>query len=67
MLFIAYCLRKGWSIKDVSTQSYRQDQLPLDVHHDDKAIFEEKNDFVAHKSELIDDQEDDLDNLNLDI
>lgn len=37
------------------------------MHHEDKAIFEEKNDFVAHKSELIDEEEDDLDNLNLDI
>ena len=47
--------------------TYRDYQLPLNIHHESKEIFENKNDFINYKSDLIDSEEDDLDNFNLDI
>ena len=67
MFAFQYCMRSGWFIDDVNEQGYRQTQLELNIHHASKEIFEDGNQFVTHKSALINSEEDDLDNLNLDI
>ena len=64
---VHYCMTKGWFIREPSSKNYRSVQLSLDIGHENKKIFDQNNDFVQHKSELVDEDEDDLDNLNFDI
>lgn len=64
---IGFCLHKGWKTKELTEGTYRDYQLPLDIHHENEKIFYGKNDFINYKSDLIDSEEDDLDNFNLDI
>lgn len=64
---VHYCMHKGWYIKDMKYDSYRDGQLSVNIHHENEKVFVARNDFVQHKSELIDHDEDDLDNANLDI
>ena len=43
MLAFTYCLRKGWIIDEVNDLGYRTAQLPLNIHHASKTIFEDGN------------------------
>lgn len=67
MWMVQYCMRKGWNIKSMKTDNFRETQLQINIHHENEKVFIDNNDFVQHKSELIDHQEDDLDGCNLDI
>lgn len=67
MCSIGFCLHKGWNVKELGDATYRDYQLPLNIHHESEELFYEKNDFAKYKSDLIDSEEDDLDNFNLDI
>lgn len=67
MLSIGFCLHKGWNVEELTNGTYRDYQLPLNIHHESDELFYAKNDFINFKSELIDSEEDDLDNFNLDI
>jgi len=67
MCSVGFCLHKGWKVSELSDRTYRDSQLSLNLHHENEELFYKKNDFVNHKSELIDSEEDDLDNFNLDI
>ena len=67
MLSIGFCLHKGWNVTELSNGTYRDYQLPLNIHHESDELFYAKNDFINFKSDLIDSEEDDLDNFNLDI
>jgi hypothetical protein len=67
MCFFAYCLRKGWTIEDLADKSYKDLQLPQDLAHTREDLFDTENDFQNYKSELIDEEEDDVDDLNLEI
>lgn len=67
MFSIGFCLHKGWNVKELTQGTYRDYQLPLNIHHESEELFYAKNDFINFKSELIDSEEDDLDNFNLDI
>lgn len=67
MWMVQYCMRKGWFIKEMRTDNYRETQLQINIHHENEKVFIDNNDFVQHKSALIDHQEDDLDGCNLDI
>lgn len=66
---IGYCLRKQWNINELSMKKecYREMQLQLSINHENQEFFTDNNDFINHKSDLIADEEDDLDNFNLDI
>jgi len=64
---IGFCLHKGWNVTELRNMTYRDYQLPMNIHHESDELFYAKNDFVNFKSELIDSEEDDLDNFNLDI
>ena len=65
---IAYCMRKGWTIKELDLDNYREMQLAVNIHHENEKVFVDGNEFIQHKSELIDHQEDDdLDGCNFDI
>mmetsp|Transcript_3018 Transcript_3018/g.4084 ORF Transcript_3018/g.4084 Transcript_3018/m.4084 type:complete len:221 (+) Transcript_3018:1881-2543(+) len=67
MISIGMCLHKGWKVKEIDMKTYRDFQLPINIHHEDQDLFERNNDFVNFKSDLIDSEEDDLDEFNLDI
>lgn len=67
MLSIGFCLHKGWNVTELTNGTYRDYQLPMNIHHESDELFYAKNDFINFKSELIDSEEDDLDNFNLDI
>jgi hypothetical protein len=67
MISVGYCLHKGWKVKEIGMRTYRDYQLPMNIHHEDKDLFERNNDFINFKSDLIDSEEDDLDYFNLDI
>jgi len=67
MVFIGYCLHKGWSIPDLTARTFRDDQLKMQFNHEEREFSTENNDFDKFKSDLIDSEEDDLDNFNLDI
>jgi len=67
MVFIAFCLRKGWSIKDFNDRSYRSLQMDINMYHENEELFKADNDFENYPSKLVDSEEDDLDNFNLDI
>ena len=67
MISIGYCLHKGWKISEINMSTYRDYQLPINIHHEDYDLFERNNDFINFKSDLIDSEEDDLDQFNLDI
>jgi hypothetical protein len=67
MWMVSYCMRKGWTIKELDPNNYREMQLAVNIHHENEKLFVDSNDFVQHKSELIDHQEDDLEGCNLDI
>lgn len=67
LVMIGYCLRKNWTIEELHQQTYRELQYKLSINHENSDVFDAQNDFVNHKSELIADEEDDLDNFNLDI
>ncbi len=60
-------MTKGWFIREPSSKNFRSTQLAVDVSHENESVFDNNNDFVTHKSELIDYQEDDCDNLNFQI
>jgi hypothetical protein len=64
MGMVRYCMTKGWFIREPSSKNFRSTQLAVDVSHENESVFDNNNDFVTHKSELIDYQEDDCDNLN---
>ena len=67
MWMIRYCMIKGWFIREPSMQNYRSEQLKVNLSHENQTIFDQNNEFVNYKSDLISYEEDDLDNLNLDI
>jgi hypothetical protein len=67
LVMIGYCLRKQWKIEDLQMDSYRANQLKISINNENDEFYEVQNDFVNHKSDLIADEEDDLDNFNLDI
>merc|ERR1719458_519841 len=67
MISIGFCLHKGWKVSELGMNTYRDYQLPINIHHEDQEIFERQNDFINFKSDLIDSEEDDLDQFNLDI
>ena len=67
MCSIGFCLHKQWSVSEINMYTYRDYQLPLNIHHESEELFQKKNDFINFKSDLIDSEEDDLDNFNLDI
>ena len=67
MASIGFCLHKGWNVNEINMKTYRDFQLPMNMHHEDKDLFERNNDFINFKSDLIDSEEDDLDKFNLDI
>ena len=67
MLSIGFCLHKGWNVSELNDRTYRDYQLPLNIHHESEELFFAQNDFINFKSDLIDSEEDDLDNFNLDI
>lgn len=67
LLSIGFCLHKGWKVRELSNGTYRDYQLPLNIHHESEELFYTQNDFINYKSELVDSEEDDLDNFNLDI
>lgn len=67
MASIGFCLHKGWNVSELTNTTYRDKQLPLNIHHESEELFYAKNDFLNYKSELIDSEEDDLDHFNLDI
>lgn len=67
LTMIGYCLRKSWKIEETKEHTYRETQYDLQINHDNDEFYEDKNDFIQHKSELIVEEEDDLDNFNLDI
>ena len=60
-------MKKGWIIKEIPRDNYREAQLSINIHHENEKVFVDNNDFVQHKSELIDHDEDELDGCNLDI
>lgn len=64
---IGYCLRSRWSLEDIKMHTYREKQYQISINHENHGFFDDENDFVKHKSDLIVDEEDDLDNFNLDI
>lgn len=41
--------------------------MQVNIHHENERVFIDNNDFVQHKSNLIDHEEEELDNCNLDI
>ena len=67
MWMVSYCMRKGWTIQEMEHDNYREIQLSVNIHHENEKLFIENNDFVNHKSELIDHEEDDLEMVNMDI
>jgi len=67
MCSIGFCLHKGWKVTELTDRTYRDYQLPLNIHHESDELFYAKNDFINFKSDLIDSEEDDLDTFNLDI
>lgn len=67
MWMVHYCMHKGWYINPMKMKSYRDAQLSKNLHHENGKIFQEGNDFVQHKSNLIDHEEEDLDDANMDI
>lgn len=64
---VHYCMHKGWYIKDLKDDSYRNAQLQINIHHENERVFIDNNDFVKYKSHLIDHTEEDLDAANLNI
>lgn len=60
-------MRARWTTKDVDRIKSRANNANLDIHHNDTKIFEQKNDFVQHKSKLLDTDSDDVDKTKLDI
>jgi len=64
---IRYCMIKGWFIKEPSRKNYRSEQAIVNFSHKNQSVFDDNNEFVYFKSDMISYEEDDLDNLNLDI
>ncbi len=67
MWMVSYCMRKGWNIRRNALESFRETQLSVNIHHQNETLFDENNDFINFKSDLIDHAEEDLDGCNLDI
>jgi hypothetical protein len=67
MLIVQYAMRKGWDLREMETQSYKDLNLPKDFNHRKEDMFEKDNVFHNHKSGLLDSAEDDLDNINLNL
>jgi hypothetical protein len=70
IIMVVYCSRKGWEIKKVDGEKsdYREWQLGVNIHHKNKTIHHDLNDFVNYKSELINDYDDEeYQNINFDI
>jgi hypothetical protein len=67
MIIVQYCMRKGWDLREMETQSYKDLNLPKDFNHRKEDMFEKDNVFHNHKSDLLDSAEDDLDNINLNL
>ena len=67
MWMVSYCMRKGWTIKELKDDSYRTSYLGVNIHHQNHKLFRDKNDFVKYKSNLMTYEEDDLDGLNMDL
>jgi hypothetical protein len=67
MLIVQYAMRKGWDLRELDKQSYKDLNLPKDFNHRKEDMFEKDNVFHNHKSELLDSAEDDLDNINLNL
>jgi hypothetical protein len=64
---VYYCMHKGWNIKEMKTSSYRDQNMHVNVHHENERVFVNNNDFIKHKAEDFDHEEEELDNCNLDI
>lgn len=64
---VYYCMHKGWNIKEMKTSSYRDTNMYVNVHHENERVFINNNDFITHKAENFDHEEEELDNCNLDI
>jgi hypothetical protein len=71
MIFIGWCLHKNWEIPSITDKmkanNCRLENKDMDIGTGNNLLYEEENEFIIHKSELIDSEEDDLDNFNLDI
>jgi len=65
-----FCPNKNgfmYKIFSPAQTNYRDGQVMINIHHENEKVFLENNDFVAHKSTMIDHEEEELDNCNLDI
>jgi len=58
MWMVSYCMKKGWSVKELRSDNYRETQLAINIHHENERVFLDNNDFIQHKSDLIDHDED---------
>jgi hypothetical protein len=67
MAMFHYCMHKGWNIREMKHDTYRDTQLQINIHHENERVFIDNNDFVQHKAQNIDHSEEELDNCNLDI
>jgi hypothetical protein len=66
---IGYCVRHQWEIVDTRAAyyDYKETNEVLKIQHTNMDLFDKQNDFVNYKSQLIHDQEDELENLNVDV
>lgn len=67
MVLIAFCLRKGWVISELRNRSYRDLYFNMRIDHSAQETYDKQNEFKTCKSEILDSDEDDIDNMNLDI
>ena len=68
ILIAIKCMHSRWTPEDLKNlRHFREKNLPLDFHHSKKEVFEDDNIFHNYESNLIEQEEDDLDHLDLDI
>ncbi len=69
MIMASYCANQPFAIKNIEKENYdyRESQIGINIHHKNKQIHHDLNDFVNYKSELINDEDEDCENINFDI
>ena len=69
MIMASYCANQPFAIKNIEKENYdyRESQIVINIHHKNKQIHHDLNDFVNYKSELINDEDEDCENINFDI
>ena len=69
MIMASYCANQPFAIKNIEKENYdyRESQSGINIHHKNKQIHHDLNDFVNYKSELINDEDEDCENINFDI